>query len=138
MAIKEQTVTSLQELVGATLAVRSTLDAPSFLWYRGIQCSTFPLLPKIMRDGKATEKIWERERRLLTRFRQRSMAYWPAGYPQNDWEHLFAMQHYGMPTRLLDWTENLFVATFFALLSSPTHEHAGECTPVVWCVDPVR
>ena len=22
------------------------------------------------------------------------MAYWPSGYPQNDWEHLFAMQHY--------------------------------------------
>ena len=36
-------------------------------------------------------------------------AYWPAGYPQNDWEHFFAMQHFGMPPRLLDWTENLLI-----------------------------
>lgn len=66
------------------------------------------------------------------------MAYWPAGYPQNDWEHLFAMQHYGMPTRLLDWTENLFVAAHFALEEVAAHGHEGVCTPVVWCVDPVK
>ena len=32
----------------------------------------------------------------------------------SDWEILFDMQHYGLPTRLLDWSENLGIATFFA------------------------
>jgi hypothetical protein len=85
-------------------------------------------------------EVFERELRLLTRFRQRSMAYWPAGYQQDDWEHLFAMQHYGLPTRLLDWSENLFVAAYFALASvaERTHDHEGSCTPVIWCINPVQ
>ena len=84
-----------------------------------------------MREGKAINQIFERERRLLTRFRQRSLAYWPAGYPQTDWEQLFAMQHYGMPTRLLDWSENLFVAAYFAM-GAPIDNAASN--PVVWCI----
>jgi hypothetical protein len=62
------------------------------------------------------------------------MPYWPAGHAQNDWEQLFAMQHFGMPTRLLDWTENLFVAAHFAV--SPIVDD-GLPAPSVWCVDPI-
>jgi hypothetical protein len=32
----------------------------------------------------------------------------------NDWHTLVNMQHYGIPTRLLDWTSVLGVAVFFA------------------------
>ncbi|MBN2197412.1 MAG: FRG domain-containing protein [Polyangiaceae bacterium] len=32
-----------------------------------------------------------------------------------DWERLFHMQHYGVPTRLLDWTESLGLAAFNAV-----------------------
>lgn len=135
MAVETRQVRDLQELLSEALKITAEADG-SFFWFRGVQCSTFALLPKIAREGMEADAIFEREARLLTRFRQRSMAYWPAGYPQNDWEHLFAMQHYGMPTRLLDWSENLFVAAHFALESS-AHGHAGDCNPAVWCVDPV-
>lgn len=137
MPIEHRQVDSIPSLLNEVLAIASELPAGRFLWYRGLSCLTHTLIPKLMRDGKGAEDVFDREKRLLTRFRQRSMAYWPAGYPQNDWEHLFAMQHYGMPTRLLDWSENLFVASHFALDIAPQHRHAGECVPVVWCFDPV-
>lgn len=140
MPIERHTVDGLQGLLGKVLEISATLRPGGFLWYRGLGCPRFSLLPKLLRDNRASDDVFDRERRLLTRFRQRSMAYWPTGYPQNDWEHLFAMQHYGMPTRLLDWSENLFVATHFAFDrdSLRGHEQHDDCRPVVWCVDPVE
>lgn len=137
MAIVKRDAATIAKLVSAVLDIRDKLDNDAFLWFRGHTCESHQLIPKIMRDGRAIEDVFEREQRLIARFRQRSLAFWPAGYQQTDWEHMFALQHYGGPTRLLDWTENLFVATFFALSTSHAHEGA-ECNPVVWCMDPVR
>lgn len=139
MAVGNVAAPNLQQLVAAVLDIASDLPGDRALWFRGAGCGMHPLLPTLMRDGQPSEKVFEREVRLLARFRQRSMAYWPVGYPQNDWEHLFAMQHYGIPTRLLDWTENVFVGAHFALSDNPKahKEHEGPCTPAIFCLDPV-
>ena len=136
LGIESKTADSISELISVSLSISESLPGDSFLWFRGHSQGCYKLLPTIMRDGKNSADVFERERRLLTRFRQRSMAYWPAGYPQNDWEHLFAMQHYGIPTRLLDWSENLLVAAYFAL--EPYGKGGGGLGGAhVWCLDPI-
>lgn len=131
MPVIEAKVSGLEGLVAGVLGVSRSLPEGSFLWYRGHPKVEYKLLPSLLRDGRSSEDVFEREKRLLTRFRQRSLPFWPAGYPQNDWEHLFAMQHHGVPTRLLDWSENLFVSAHFALNSGEVDR------PVVWCIDPI-
>ena len=137
MPVNHEVVDGLAGLVSKVLQIAEPLDENGFLWFRGAGSSKHKLHPKLMRDGKSSAEIFERERRLLTRFRQRSLAYWPTGYPQTDWEHIFAMQHFGLPTRLLDWSENLFVAAHFALALGDHKPTSEDDRPVVWCMNPV-
>lgn len=137
LPITEKNVDGLVGLLSQTLDIFKEQPPDSILWFRGLSRGDHKLVPKIMREGKTIDQVLDRERRLLTRFRQRSMAYWPAGHSQSDWEQLFAMQHFGMPTRLLDWSENLFVACHFALTSAIDLNDKDPPAPVVWCVNPI-
>ena len=49
----------------------------------------------------------------------------------SSWDILFKMQHHGLPTRLLDWTENFSIALYFALKDAK-----GDCC--VWMLNPFQ
>lgn len=42
--------------------------------------------------------------------------------PSDEWGWMFLMQHYGIPTRLLDFTENPLIALYFAVAEHPSDE----------------
>lgn len=86
-------------------------------WYRGVSKSDYKLLPSLYRHPtkKEPDELKKLEMELLIRFKERSFPYLNTSNDRSDWEYLFLMQHFGVPTRLLDWTENSLVALFFAL-----------------------
>jgi hypothetical protein len=82
----------------------------------------------------------------MLRFRQRSIPLVPRPLG-DDWDALFFMQHYGIPTRLLDWTENPFIGFYFAVMSaefkavrprnSKTRVLRFKEDAAVWVLDPI-
>lgn len=137
-------VGSLGALINEVLG--SDYDRAS--WFRGQGCDSHQLLPSLVRRmnsaaGSAEvpfSNVLETENRLLTRFKQRSLPYWTTDSMRPDaaWEYLFAMQHYGVPTRLLDWTTNLLVAVYFSLQHDRKRCTCGnECKPTVFVLRPL-
>ena len=92
------------DVLEAVRAAREQLGDPATVWYRGHSNGHWSLIPGLHRwpDGLAKEQA------LFGEF-QRSAARLVTKR-DDDWETLFDMQHYGVPTRLLDWTEALGVA----------------------------
>lgn len=126
-------VESLEQFVGHI--ERSIDDAKGVRWFRG--CGNFPdykLEPTLLRHPEIksdTITALVLEQRLKNRFLQTSPPFLSAP-PLTDFDWLFLQQHYGVPTRLLDWSENPFIALYFALSSSGQSENA-----CVWMLDPV-
>ena len=74
------------------------------------------------------------EQKLITEFKHPSPPF-VEKLPGDDLELLFLMQHHGIPTRLLDWTENPFVALFFAL-EAVRRKIIEQKDAAVWMLDP--
>ena len=115
-------------------------SSESALWFRGTGKSSYTLAPSLHRHDSVTHSasLLDYEKKLLTRFKERSVPYLQHRI-DDTWELLFLMQHYGMPTRLLDWTENPFISLFFSLSSANKNED-GDYTDdaAVWILSPPK
>ncbi|HEX8877641.1 MAG TPA: FRG domain-containing protein [Phycisphaerales bacterium] len=96
----------------------------SRLLFRGHPREEYQLLPGLYRRPWASM-----EADIYKEVRQR-IPYAENRPQESSWEFLSRMQHHGIPTRLLDWTDSFAVALFFALRAR--HE-----TPCVWVLDPI-
>lgn len=114
--------------VQAAMCVGTTLRAS---WFRG-HCQEYGnLTPCVYRPHLQTNEGRNIEYWAGERFRQRAQSCIPE-VPARD-EHLrwlMLMQHHSCPTRLLDWTDSIFVALHFA--TQPPYDSAGE----IWCINP--
>lgn len=132
------TVTKVRNLSGYAREISKVSNETK--WFRGVSKAAHALVPSLYRHPKIKDSsnLLALEEQLVTRFRERAQPMVGRPLPENKLEMLFLMQHHGMPTRLLDWSENAFVALFFALSNTEKATDGRSAgASCVWLLRPV-
>jgi len=109
--------------------------APPHVWFRG-QDRDAPLLPKVLRkvkDPSSGKEYNYNENYIFQAFSSLYRNYTSERFIEKSSEFYSFMQHYGIPTRLLDWTENGILALYFAINDGAYNEDAER---VIWVLNP--
>jgi hypothetical protein len=124
MKYADADISSIPELL-SKLKPQITKGEP--VWFRGQSEFNWKLTPSVARVTGGIDA----EFALVKRFKQNALSFL-TNRPLSEWDWLFLMQHYGVPTRLLDWTESPLVALYFAVSEI---DHLGE-DGALWCLLP--
>ena len=98
-------------------------------WFRGQQEADWALQPRFYR--KEFLEINEDNFRFDFKHKAGPFLSGAALRPQTEWDWYFLMQHYALPTRLLDWSEGSLVALYFALQRAESKNR-----PAIWVLNP--
>lgn len=105
---------SIITLQSVSQFVQYTESTGRLQFYRG-QSEDWSLVPSIARVGNGGfEVLLDFEEMILSEFRRLSSPY-IRKIPSSFSEWILHAQHHGLPTRLLDWTENPLKALYFAV-----------------------
>jgi hypothetical protein len=131
MPLPTSTVRSVEEFAAIAAELRDKWIGKSDMailpWFRGQDHSDWELVPKFYRTPP-TDLGTERE--IREEFINHAQALSDTK-PANEWQWYFLMQHYGTPTRLLDWTDGALIALYFAV-----RDNQGLHDAAVWALDP--
>lgn len=105
--------------------------------FRGMSHSKHALMPKVYSKKNSKEsgmKYCVKESDILDSFMKKSYAFLQNPPRDDDYQKWIAIaQHYGLPTRILDWSESCLVSLFFAVKKLNDKENG-----VVWAINPSR
>ena len=118
---------SYQEIFNLVSEIKHSHFEDKEIWFRGHGSNCFLLKPSLLRTVRGVDKEME----LFSEYKRLSTGI-GITYT-NEWNALIDMQHYGIPTRLLDWTNNLGVSLYFAVSSSVLHSPMS-----LYIMDPIE
>ena len=100
------------------------------LWFRGVADESWPLLPSIQRskDRIICEKY------IINDFYIKARQVLENSPPKKNYAAWISlMQHFGLPTRMLDWSSSPLIASFFAV---EKYEEYLETDAAIWVLTP--
>jgi hypothetical protein len=127
-----ESVGHLVEYISKRLTTERTADDSGIFWFRGHRSCTWNVQPSIWRDYDKYS-----ERNFTNRFCVRAATRYQS-LPTYDQDALWLslMQHYGLPTRLLDWTRSPLVALYFAVEGYILDQQREPEPALIWMLDP--
>jgi len=124
----------LSQLLEKTAWSKDHFRAPPEIWWRGqADQSAWKLEPGIFRSKRPHDLLIKQESSFYARFMQFAPTRYencPGANEIAKW--LFLMQHYGLKTRLLDWTTSPLTALYFAV-----NQENGK-NGVLWALNPLQ
>jgi hypothetical protein len=123
------TVRSAAEMLHVCTVLKTGDHFYGDMWFRGVKSEEHALVPSLYRSKN--KLLREREGDLINEFFLYSKPLLKT-VPANGYEWCSLMQHHGLPTRLLDWSQSCLIALYFAL----AYWNEEEVTvPCVWVLD---
>ena len=120
---------NLNDLLNVAYAATKRFDLQR-AWWRGQACAEWEITPRLYHKGFDGS-----EHHLTLLFQSKARVRHENCPGPDDWPGwLLLMQHCGLPTRLLNWSESVLVAAYFAVCEERYWNSDGS----LFCLDPTR